>query len=93
MLQAEDELKILRVKNLELDQNCIKLGNENQQLLEDNNALIALKKDLDEKEKHINERIMEEMAKERQLMNGEIKAHKMQFEYELGEKDKRLKEL
>ena len=26
-------------------------------------------------------------------MNGEIKAHKMQFEYELGEKDKRLKEL
>ena len=93
MLQAEDELKILRVKNLELDQNCIKLGNENQQLLEDNNALIALKKDLDEKEKHINERIMEEMAKERQLMNGEIKAHKMQFDYELGEKDKRLKEL
>ena len=93
MLQAEDELKILRVKNYELDQNCIKLGNENQQLLEDNNALIALKKDLDEKEKHINERIMEEMAKERQLMNGEVKAHKMQFDYELGEKDKRLKEL
>ena len=61
--------------------------------MEDNNALIALKKDLDEKEKHINERIMEEMAKERQLMNGEIKAHKMQFDYELGEKDKRLKEL
>ena len=55
--------------------------------------MIALKKDLDEKEKHINERIMEEMAKERQLMNGEIKAHKMQFDYELGEKDKRLKEL
>ena len=61
--------------------------------MEDNNALIALKKDLDEKEKHINERIMEEMAKERQLMNGEIKAHKMQFDYELGEKDKRVKEL
>ena len=61
--------------------------------MEENNALIALKKDLDEKEKHINERIMEEMAKERQLMNGEIKAHKMQFEYELGEKDKRVKEL
>ena len=93
MLQAEDELKILRVKNSELDQNCIKLGNENQQLLNEINALTALKKDLDEKEKHINERIMEEMAKERQLMNGEIKAHKMQFEYELGEKDKRLKEL
>ena len=33
------------------------------------------------------------MAKERQLMNGEIKAHKMQFDYELGEKDKRVKEL
>ena len=61
--------------------------------MEENNALIALKKDLDEKEKHINERIMEEMAKERQLMNGEIRAHKMQFDYELGEKDKRLKEL
>ena len=36
---------------------------------------------------------MEEMTKERQLMQKEIKAHKMQFEYELGEKDKRVKEL
>ena len=93
MLHAEDELKILRVKNQELDQNCIKLGSENQNLLNEINSLNALKKDLFEKEKHINERIMEEMAKERQLMNGEIKAHKMQFDYELGEKDKRIKEL
>ena len=65
MLLAEDELKQLRVKNSELDQNCIKLGSENQQLLNEINALNALKKDLSDKEKHINERIMEEMAKER----------------------------
>ena len=55
--------------------------------------LRALKKDLFEKETHLNERIMEEMDKERLLMNKEINAHKMQFEYELGEKDKRIKEI
>ena len=32
------------------------------------------------------------MAKERVLMKKEIRAHEMQFEYELSEKDKTIKE-
>ena len=33
------------------------------------------------------------MAKERILMKKEIQAHEMQFEYEISEKDKSIKEL
>ena len=43
MLLVEDEVKMLRLKNSELDQNCIKLGSENQQLLNEINSLNALK--------------------------------------------------
>lgn len=42
----EDEVKMLRKKNSELDQNCIKLGSENQQLLNDINSLRGLEREL-----------------------------------------------
>ena len=42
----EDEVKMLRIKNSELDQNCIKLGSENQQLLNDINSLKGLEREL-----------------------------------------------
>ena len=42
----EDEVKMLRIKNSELDQNCIKLGSENQQLLNDISSLKGLEREL-----------------------------------------------
>ena len=89
----EDEVKMLRIKNSELDQNCIKLGSENQQLLNEISSLRGLKQELNDKKELLNERIKEEMAKERILMKKEIQAHEMQFEYEISEKDKSIKEL
>ena len=43
---SEDEVKMLRIKNSELDQNCIKLGSENQQLLNEISSLRGLEKEL-----------------------------------------------
>ena len=84
---------MLRIKNSELDQNCIKLGSENQQLLNEISSLRGLKQELNDKKNLLNERIKEEMAKERILMKKEIQAHQMQFDYEINEKDKSIKEL
>ena len=76
----------MREKNTDLEQNVALLKTENEQL----KAQVA---DLDGGSKDAEQRLHEELNKQRVQMDKEIAAHQSQHAYELGDKDKKINEL
>ena len=85
-VRIEEEARELRAKNLRLDNELHKLSYELE-------AVKANQKDLTEQADNVNEKIAEELGKEKIRMQKEIAAHRSQHAYELSEKDKKILEL
>ena len=85
-VRVEEEARELRAKNLRLENELHKLTYELE-------ALKANQRDLDEKSQQVDQRIAEELGKEKIRMQKEIAAHRSQHSYELAEKDKKIIEL
>ena len=56
-------------------------------------ALKANQKDLEEQAENMNDRIADELGKEKVRMQKEIAAHRSQHDYEIRQKDKKIGEL